>query len=257
MRIMRRGFSSYCCALAAFAGSALWSMHSNAMVVTPLVAEMQSSGGKSKAIVRVTNDGAQPLPIEFKFSRIEVDENGAATYTPSDGEFKIFPQRSNIDPGKSQVFQVQWINSSPLEKSRSYTLSVNQLPVKFPTSKTGVQVVYNMSIVLNVSPPDAKGAIAVVSSAVTKDATGRQRPAVIVQNSGNRHVNLADTTLNLSSGKWSKTLTNFELKQLIGVGLVQPGKRRKFVFPVDLPAGVTTMAATIDASGLTTSALTK
>jgi fimbrial chaperone protein len=227
--------------------SSTWSVSSKAMIVTPLVAEMQNTGGKNRTILRVTNDGAQPLPVEFKFNRIEVDENGALTLTPSDVDFKIFPPRSNIDPGKTQVFQVQFVNTSPMEKSKNYTLSVNQLAVKFPTAKTGVQVVYNMSVILNVSPPEAQGALQIVSSAVTKDATGKLRPGLIFQNSGNRHVNLADTAINLTSGKWTKVLSSFDLKQLIGVGLVQAGKRRKFVLPVDLPAGATSLSATIDA----------
>ena len=256
MRIISKKSCFQALTFAAAISPIAWSRPSDAMLVTPLVAEMQSTGGKNRTIVRVTNDAAQPLPIEFKFSNIEVDENGVSTFTPADGDFKIFPQRSIIDPGKSQVFQVQFVSKSPLEKSKNYTLAVNQLAVKFPKSTTGVQVVYNMSVILNVSPPNAEGTLQVVSSAVTRDSKGKERPQLILQNSGNRHVNLADTTINLTGGKWSKVLTSFDLKQLIGVGLVQAGKRRKFVLPIDLPPGVTSMNATID-TGLTASALSR
>jgi fimbrial chaperone protein len=241
---------------AAVVGVAMWSGPSNAMLVTPLVDEMQATGSKSKTIVRVTNDGAQPLPIEFKFNSIELDENGVSTYTPADGDFKIFPQRSSIDPGKTQVFQVQYLNKTPLEKSKNYKLAVNQLAVKFPSSTTGVQVVYNMGVILNVSPPNAQGSLQVISAGVTGESKVKARPMLILQNSGNRHVNLADATVNLSSGKWSKVLTSFELKQLIGLGLVQAGKRRKFILPIDLPAGVTSMTATIE-TGTATTALAR
>jgi fimbrial chaperone protein len=256
MRIITQNSFLHVLAFAAIVSSTIWCTPSGAMIVTPLVAEMQNSGSKSRTIVRVTNDSARPLPIEFKFSSLEVNEEGQSTLTPADGDFKVFPQRASIEPGKSQAFQVQFVSKVLSEKSKSYTMSVNQLPVKFPTATTGVQVVYNMSVILNVAPLNAEASLQVVASAVTKDGKGIPRPAILLQNSGNRHVNLGDTTLNLVSGKWSKVLTSHDLQQSIGVGLVQPGKRRKFIIPVDLPAGVTSLTATID-RGLTTSALSK
>jgi P pilus assembly chaperone PapD len=67
-----------------------------------------------------------------------------------------------------------------------------------------------------------------------------------VKNPGNSYAKLVDATIKLSSGSWSKTLTPEQLQQTMGVGLIQPGKTRRFLLPVDLPEGVTNITASID-----------
>jgi fimbrial chaperone protein len=52
--------------------------------------------------------------------------------------------------------------------------------------------------------------------------------------------------VHLSSGSWTRTIEGAELDEKMGIGLVQPGKKRKFVLPVDLPAGVQSLQATIE-----------
>ena len=120
-----------------------------------------------------------------------------------------------------------------------------------------MQFVYNMSTIINVAPPEAKGSLELISSGVAKDSAGKLRPTLLVQDSGDRHVSLSDRELTLTSGSWRKVLSSQELRQLIGLGLVQAHKRRRFVLPVELPAGLTAMQASIDAGAPSTSSLSK
>jgi hypothetical protein len=48
------------------------------------------------------------------------------------------------------------------------------------------------------------------------------------------------------SSRRPKTLPPQKLRDIVGVGLVQPGKTRKFLLPVDPPANVTQITASID-----------
>jgi fimbrial chaperone protein len=222
-----------------------------AMNVNPMVVEMTDSGSGSRTLLRVTNDGASPIPLEFVISRLELAENGNQTLIPALGDFLIFPPAATIPGGKSQTFRVQWKAKSQLQKSQTYWISVNQLPVKFPSQKHGVQVIYNVGVLISVMPPNAT-AVLDVTAAIGRDKAGVARPQVIVENKGNRHINLADTSVVLSNGKWMHTVTSAAIRKEIGVGLIQPGKKRRFTFLVNLPVPLGTLTARLnaEASGL-------
>jgi fimbrial chaperone protein len=151
-----------------------------------------------------------------------------------------------VAPGATQNFRIQWVGDPQIKTSQSYSFSVNQVPVKMPAGQSGVQVVFNFATIVNVAPPDGKSSIDVVSSGVGADEKGKPRPILIVKNPGDAHAKLTDATIKLSGGDWSETLRPDVLRQKIGVGLLQPGKTRKFLLPVDLPANVKQITASID-----------
>ena len=229
----------------------------DAMSVTPIVLEMQDSGGKAKSVLRVSNDAASAMQVEIKVSRLSLDENGKSTTVPADRDFIIFPPVATIPPGGSQAFRVQWSSNPHLDKSQDYIFSVNQLPVKFPNAQSGMQLLVNFAVVASVDPVGAAATLDLVSAGVGRDEAGVARPQLTVQNNGKRHGSLADASITLVSGKWTQTLTSPVLRQKLGVALIQPGKRRKFLIPVDLPAGITTLTARIDYQPVATSSLSK
>lgn len=235
-------------AVAAIAVSAvtLAPQPATAMSVSPVVVEMSSTGGNSRATLQVVNDSAKPLPVEIQISRVELDANGQQKLTPAGDEFLVFPPQVMVAPGATQVFRLQWVGEPVIPASRSYIFSINQVPVKMAPGKSGVQIVFNFGAVVNVAPPQGQRDLKVVGSGVGRDAKGELRPAVTVTNPGNMHALLSDATVRLSSGAWSKTLTPAELRQSLGVGLVQPGKQRRFLLPVDLPRGVTQVVAQVE-----------
>ena len=141
-----------------------------------------------------------------------------------------------VAPGGTQVFRIQWAGDQQIKTSQSYVFSVNQVPVKMPEGKSGVQVVFNFGCIVNVAPSQGTSNIEILKTGLDKDDKGIRHPVLTVKNGGNMHAKLVDATIKLTSGSWSQTLTPEGLRQLVGVGLVQPGKTRRFVLPVDLPA---------------------
>jgi len=233
------------------------SERAGAMSVTPIVLDMQDSGARAKSVLRVSNDAATAMSVEIKILRLELDENGKSTTVPADRDFVVFPPVATIAPGGSQAFRVQWAGAPRLEKSQGYIFSVNQLPVRFPNAQSGMQLLVNFAVVANVDPAGASATMDLVSSGIGRDETGTARPQLIVQNNGKRHASLADASITLTSGKWTQTLHGTDLRQMLGVGLIQPGKRRRFTIPVSLPAGVTALTARIDYQPVATSSVSR
>jgi fimbrial chaperone protein len=216
-----------------------------AISVKPAVIDMTAASGQNQTIT-VVNDSAKPLPIEILASRMELNENGDSTTKPAGDDFLIFPPQALVRPGATQNFRVQWVGDPQLRQAQSYVLSVNQVPVRMGAGSSGVQVVFNFATIVNVAPAGGKAAITLVSAAPGKDDKGKPRPALTVRNPGNSYANLTDATISLSSGSWSATLRPDQLRQTMGIGLVQPGKTRRFLLPVDLPANAGPITASID-----------
>lgn len=216
-----------------------------AMSVSPTVIDL-GAGSKSRQQITVVNDGAKALPVEIMVSRMELNENGDTATKPAGDEFLIFPPQALVAAGATQSFRIQWVGDPQLKQSQSYIFSVNQVPVKMPAGQSGVQVVFNFATIVNVAPASGQSAINLVNTGVGKDEKGKPRPAVTVKNPGNIHAKLTDATIKLSGGSWSHTLRPEQLRQSMGVGLVQPGKTRRFLLPVDLPPNVGQVTASIE-----------
>lgn len=222
----------------------VFAVPAHAMSVTPLTVDMTTARGASQ--ISVTNDGAKSLPVEIVVSRLELDEKGEMTTTPAPDDFIIFPPQAIVKPGSSQAFRIQWAGDPQLNTSQNYIFSVNQVPVKMPAGQSGVQVVFNFAAVVNIAASNGSAEINLIQAGVGKDAKGKLHPEITVKNPGNSYAKLTDATIKLSGGSWSETLAPDKLRQIVGIGLVQPGKTRKFVLPVDVPDGVKQITANID-----------
>lgn len=218
-----------------------------AMTVTPLHVEMVAMGSASRSLVSVTNESNNQLPVEILLSRLAVGENGERRLSPAGDDFLVFPGQALIAPGSTQSFRLQWVGDPAIAESRSYMVSVNQIPVKLPRSQAGVQVVMSFGVQVNVAPVNAAPSLVLVGAGTEIDRkTGRRRPTITVQNTSRMHALLPHGSIQLSSGGWSRHLDQSFLGEKIGVGLVQPGKRRRFVLPVDLPANVAQIQAALE-----------
>lgn len=217
-----------------------------AFSVTPTVLEMTTSGKNRTAQIRVVNNGAKQLPVEIDITTLDLTENGDAVSKPAGDQFLVFPPQALIPAGAAQNFRVQWVGDPQIKRSQSYVFSVSQVPVKMPAWKSGVQVVFSFTTIVNIAPASGKSALNFVSAGIGKDDKGAPRPTLTVTNPGNVHARLSDATIKLSGGAWSETLGPEKLRQLMGIGLVQPGKKRKFTLPVDMPANVGQVTASID-----------
>jgi fimbrial chaperone protein len=215
------------------------------MSVAFLVPETTIAGAASKGGFVVVNDSEKSLSVEIDVLRINLDENGNFASEPARDKFLIFPRRADVPPGSRQKFFVQWVGDPHIKTSQSYIISVNEVPTMMPKGRSGVQVVFNFTAVMNIAPMTGSSAIILLNSGVENDDKGKSRPTVTVQNPGNIHAKLTDATITLSGGGWSKTMTPDELRRSMGLGLVQPGNTRRFLLPVDLPPNVKDVTASI------------
>ncbi len=215
-----------------------------AMSVTPTQLEMASTGTASHAQVTVANSSAEPLTGEAVIARLKPKGSKVADQT-ADEDFLVIPPQALIPPGATQNFRVQWLGEPLLEKSQSFLLYLNQIPVKLPKGKSGVQVVASLGVMVNVAPPRGEPDLKIVSTAVVAGKDGKPHPAITVVNSSNVHGLLPDMRISLSSGGWSDTIPPGTLSSTLGIGLVQPGEQRRFVLPIDLPPGTSSVEASI------------
>jgi fimbrial chaperone protein len=225
--------------------SAAVSAAAHAMTVAPMQVEMVSIGKGSRAQVSVVNNSSQPLPIEAVIQRMTVDEQGRSKASKADGEFLVMPPQALIPPGATQNFRVQWLGDPTMAESQSFLLFMNQIPVKLPQGQTGVQVVMSMGVMINVAPAQGVPNMKVVSTGVTTDKAGKRFPTLTVENTSQVHALMQKASIKLASGSWSQTLPAGSMSDRIGIGLVQPGKRRTFMLPVELPSNVTRVEANL------------
>lgn len=216
-----------------------------AMSVSPTEIEMTSVGGKSRAQIAVTNDGDVPLPVETILNQLSLSEAGDRTLTEAGNEFLVFPPQAMIAPGETQVFRLQWVGEPEIAASKSYLMSVSQVPVKFKNKRSEVQVVVGLGVVINVAPPSGTSLLRVVSASVVQDSNGHRRPTIAVKNSGAVHALLSQATIEVSGNGWSILLPAAEFRERLGMGLVQPGKIRSFVLPLTVPDSAENIAATL------------
>ena len=217
-----------------------------AISVSPMQVEMVSTGSRAHATVSVINTSAEPLPIEAVVQTMTLDEAGRARTGKAQDDFLIMPPQVMIQPGATQNFRIQWLGDPVLETSQSYYVFFNQVPVKPAKGKAAVQVVMSLGVMVNVAPPQGAPRLRVVATGTTTDPQGKRRATVTVENASKVHGLLPQTSLLLSSGTWSQTLPSGLLSDRIGTGLVQPGKRRTFVLPIDLPLGLGPLQARLD-----------
>lgn len=214
------------------------------MSLSPTQIEMSSVGKTSQGRIVVVNNSQQPLPVEAVIKRVTLNDAGVAQALDAGAdEFLVMPAQALIPPGASQVFRIQWLGEPLLKASQSYLLYVNQIPVKFSKSESRLQVVFSMAAMINVAPPEGKSQLRIVDTGVATDAAGNRRPKLVIENTSNIHALLPRSTIRLSGGTWTETLTPGALSQSIGIGLVQPGRRRTFILPGNVPAGVTRFQA--------------
>ena len=222
--------------------SVLFSNIATAMSVSPIVIDLSVAGRNARNQITVINTLTYDLPVEINISEVYVDENGVtSTQDVGEDNFMIFPPQALIKPGATQVFRVQWVGEPDINESKSYIFSVAQLPVELDKGVSGIQLLYNFQVVVNVAPLQGKPALELLETGIEIDKDGVAHPVLVLENDSNVHAYLSATRLRIEmkneQGKsvWRKSYDPGELGQSVGLGLVQPGKKRRMVLPFKLP----------------------
>jgi len=230
-----------------FLVSALPLVGAQAMSVSPIEVEMSSVGMKSRAQITVTNDSPDPLPVQAVVQTLSLNERGEKKLTIADDDLFVFPMQAMIAPGGVQVFRMQWVGEPELSQSKSFLVSLNQVPVRVKGARTQVQVVIGLGVLINIAPPTGMPKIKLLQTGIVRDpVSGARHPTISVENISNVHALISQSTVHLSADGWSMAIPAGRLQSKLGIGLVQPGKRRTFTLPVDLPPHVENVAADIE-----------
>src|SRR5262245_6014680 len=123
--------------LAPFFGLLALAPQAGAMTVTPTQIEITSLGRSSRGAITVGNDGSDVLAVELVVKRAMLDEAGLPKATPAGDEFLVMPPQALIAPGATQNFRIQWLGEPLLDKSQTFLVYVNQIPVKLPKRVRG------------------------------------------------------------------------------------------------------------------------
>lgn len=225
-----------------------------AMRVSPMVVEMQSSGTQAVGRIQVQNINKADLPFETKITKLDFDDKGRPVETPADADFLVFPPQGLLKASARQVVRVQWLGPQDLDASRAYYVSVNQLPVPLGpgdanTAGAQVQIVYHMKALVVVAPPRATPKVELVSAKpimmtpkapppvpgaapAPADTTPKPGLEVTLSNTGKRYAMLAGARWTLkgkdTAGKPLVVVKNADdLNREVGVGYLAPvnGKR--------------------------------
>ncbi|QNT70041.1 fimbria/pilus periplasmic chaperone [Defluviicoccus vanus] len=218
-----------------------------AMSVSPILTDLAPVGRESRSAITVVNTGATTLPVEVAVNQLDLGENGERTLTPRDDDFLIFPPQAMIPAGASQVFRLQWAGEPDIERSRSYAFMINQIPVTSESDGTVLELVYSVVVYVNVGPLQGESDLTLVRAGPVNDGQGGRKIELVVENRGSRHDYLSRDRILLQAagGGWRREIRASEFASAVGIGLVQPGKTRRFLLPVEPPAGLTAVNAEV------------
>ena len=212
------------------------------MSVSPILVDLKPAGSQGSSQIKVVNTLANDLPVELTPLVATVDEKGEVKTAPAGDELLIFPPQAIIKPGATQVFRVQWVGEPDIKQSKTYRVSMAHQPVQLPQGSSGIQLLYDFQVVVNVGPLTGKPNLKLVKTELVKDDKGARRAAITLTDDSDVHAYLSATKLRLElsddAGKtvWSKSWAPEEIAGTVGIGLVQPHATRRFVLPYDLPA---------------------
>ncbi|MBV9044021.1 MAG: molecular chaperone [Alphaproteobacteria bacterium] len=227
-----------------------------AMSVTPVLVDLRTAGSQASGQIRVINtgDGAMPVSLTAKLATLGHNGELSTTETGAD-DLLVFPPQAIVQPNGTQVFRVQWAGDPDLKESKTFVIDVAQQPVAMPEGVSGIQLIYDFQVVVDVAPPSGDPALAIQTCELTTDDKGARRAALTITNGSNVHGYLSGSKLRLElqdatgAKVWSQSWTPEEIAGRLGIGLVQPHANRRFILPFDLPAGGTKLVAELSYEG--------
>jgi P pilus assembly chaperone PapD len=225
----------------------------SAMTVQPVVVDLRPNGDKMSATISVQNTATEALPVELTAQVLKFTEDGAAPAGPDPGDLVIFPPQALIGPGQTQAFRIQWVGDPELKQSKSYYVTVAQLPVKLPKGQSAIQILYNFQVLVNVAASEGGPVLSVAKSEIGQGKKKEPVPTIWVQNTGSSYGYLSHGALHISqtdaSGKtlFDKKLSSQDIQQTIGFGVIGPNTTRKILLPLELPSGQGAVKVQFDA----------
>ena len=234
----------------------LVSSDADAMSVTPVLVDLRTGGSHASGQIRVINTGDGEMPVSLTAKVATLGHNGELTTTEAGADdLLVFPPQAIVKPNGTQVFRVQWAGDPDLKQSRTFVIDVAQQPVAMPEGVSGIQLIYDFQVVVDVAPLAGDPSLSIQNCELTTDDKGVRRAAITITNGSDVHGYLSGARVRLelqdATGAkiWSQSWTPEEIAGRVGIGLVQPHANRRFVLPFDLPAGGTKLIAELSYEG--------
>ena len=246
--------------------------YANSLGVEPLFLEVRPG---QTAAIRVNNISDNEAPVEVYVKERLVDANGVQTRVDAEDAFIIFPPQTVIPPNTTQVFRLQPIDPS-LEESKSYYVSIRQLPVDLGQREgegARVQVVFAFDAAVHVIPRKAEPKPVPVSAKLSQmtisvptgqyqnDKSGKPTEIVeeklvpaaelTLRNEGSRYLYLQDQDYNLKAKNADGSAVDLpewtveDVLKSTSVVLVQPNSTRTFKLPLPEDASLSDLSFTV------------
>jgi P pilus assembly chaperone PapD len=238
--------------VAAILFSTLCAIGAQAMTVQPVIVDLKPAGEKMSATISVQNTATTPLPVELTAQVLKFTEDGATPAGADPGDLVIFPPQALIAPGQTQAFRVQWVGDPELKQSKSYYITVAQLPVKLPEGQSAIQILYNFQVLVNVAASAGGPVLSIVKTGIEQDKKKQPVPVIWVQNAGPSYGYLSRGALHVSqsdaAGKFvfDKQLSPQDIQQTLGFGVIGPDTTRKIQLPLPLPSAQGSVKVRLD-----------
>lgn len=248
----RRRFTALAALVACFPALApMPTQRAEAARVTPMVLEIRPTGTGAIARIEVTNDEDREIPFEISMHRATISETGEVVLEPADDRFVVFPPQIVLGPRSQQVFRVQFLPDPDLDTSQIYYASIAQLPVALQPTESRIQVLMRFNVLVNVVPPDTTPQpvvdwvrLAEHAAPVPEGQEGETQPPpqtgieVRISNRGNRYFGAGETSWTISGtdtsgAPFTETLSDRQMREATGLGIVAPGRARIFFVPLD------------------------
>lgn len=205
--------------------------------VSPMSAELEPFGRQSIVRIQYSNTADREFPVEVRAFRGEISEDGELTLVPADDDFLIFPAQQIITPLGEQIFRAQYVGEPDIDEARVYYLSMQQLPVELEDGPPQVQVTVNFNVFVSVEP-DGLAPLAKVTEAAAETRDDVSGVVVRIANEG-KGMLLASRQSWVVKGRtmsgeaFEVDFNPAEIGNKIGVGVVAPGKARRFFVPLE------------------------
>jgi P pilus assembly chaperone PapD len=220
-----------------------------ALSVQPVIVDLNTSGRGANQVVTVENNSPVPLPVELEMEELNVGASGIEGTSRDPGDIVVFPSQALISPGQTQTFRIQYVGDPDLPKSRHFYIRVSQLAVKPAQGPAGIQVLYNVNVLVSVGPKGVKPALRVQSTEIGTGDDGRKSPMIVMANDSATYGYLARGSLRVvqkdGTGRevFRRSFSGPELQQMLGMGLIASGQERRFMLPIGLPLEAGAVAA--------------
>ena len=134
----------------------LTTFSASALQMNPLKLILKPSGGGAKQSVTVTNEGSEPIAVQFSVTTRQQLHNKEIR-KPADNDFMIYPPQMIIPPRSTQKVRVEWLGAGQIPREKTYRLIAEQVFVSLDKQKeSGIKMLMTLVGALYVQPNGSK-----------------------------------------------------------------------------------------------------